>query len=60
MIVVLLMFKMKLIRILSAGVGGLCGCIFSSFARLALCLGFVCLANVLKIAWGRGGKVMDV
>jgi hypothetical protein len=25
---------------------------FSSFARLALCLGFVCLANVLKCAVG--------
>jgi hypothetical protein len=22
-----------------------------------LCVGFVCLANVLKIAWGRVGKV---
>ena len=48
---VLLMFRMKLSRIPSAGVGGLCVGIFSSFARLALCRGFVCLANVLKIAW---------
>ena len=28
----------------SAGVGGLCVGIFSSFARLALCPDFVCLA----------------
>ena len=60
MVVILLMFKIKLIRIPSAGVGGLCISIFSSFARLALCQGFVCLANVLKIAWGRVSKVMDV
>ena len=47
-------------RYSSAGVSGLCVGIFSSFARLALCRGFVCLANVLKIAWGRVGKVMGV
>ncbi len=39
---------MKKIGIPSAGVNGLNAGIFSSFTRLALCRGFVCLANVLK------------
>ena len=44
-------------------VGRLCVGIFSSFVPIAIGVGFVlgfCVpCNVLKIAWGRVGKVMD-
>jgi len=41
---------------------GWVGCVLAFLALLQgwlLCVGFVRLANVLKIAWGRVGKVMD-
>ena len=45
-------------RYSSAGVGGLCVGIFSSLQGW-LVSGFCVPCNVLKIAWGRVGKVMD-
>ena len=45
-------------RYSSAGVGGLCVGIFSSLQGGLCAWGFVCLANVLKIAWGSVEKVM--
>jgi hypothetical protein len=41
-------------RYSSCGMGGFHDGIFSSFARQALCRGFVCLANVLKNSVGSG------
>jgi hypothetical protein len=58
MVVVLLMFKMKLIRIPSTGMGGLCVGIFSSLQGW-LCIGVLCALQYAKIAWGQVGKVMD-
>ena len=45
-------------RYSSAGVGGLCIGIFSSWQGW-LCVRVCVPCHVLKIAWGRVGKVMD-
>lgn len=60
MIVVLLIINVKMIRIPSAGVGGLFVGIFSSFFAGWLCVRICAPANVLKIAWGWAAKSWDV
>jgi len=35
---------------------GWVGCALAILQGWLLCVGFVCLANVLKIAWGRAAK----
>ena len=59
MVVILLMFKVKMIRIPSAGVGGLCVGIFSSLQGW-LCVWVLCALQCAKNSVGSGGKVMGV
>ena len=55
----LFMFKVKLIRIPSAGVGGLCVGIFSSLQGL-VCVYVLCSLQCAKNTVGSVGKVIDV
>ncbi len=51
MVVILLMFEVKMIRIPSAGVGGLCVGIFSSLQGW-LCVGVLCALQCAKNSVG--------
>jgi hypothetical protein len=52
------MFEVKMIRIPSAGVG--CALAFLALCKVSFVSGFCAPCNVLKIALGQVGKVMDV
>jgi len=53
------MFKVKLIRIPSAGVGGLCVGIFSSLQGW-LCVGVLCALQCAKNSVGCGGQSFGI
>ena len=59
MVGILLRYKVMLIRIPSARMGGLCVGIFSSLQGW-LCVGVLCGLQCAKNCVGSGGKVMDV
>ncbi|MEJ7739039.1 MAG: hypothetical protein WKF97_16565 [Chitinophagaceae bacterium] len=57
--IVLLMFEVKLIRISSAGAGGLSVCIFSFFARLAFVSGFCVPCKCAKNSVGQRRQSLE-
>jgi hypothetical protein len=60
MVVILLMPKGEVYRFRTPEYVGCALAFLALLQGWLLCVGFVCLANVLKIAWGWVCKVMDV